>query len=134
MSAASEIAIIESRITEIKGKMVQARSIRMTAERAIPKLEEIIALAKASNVFHANNIRHMKNVADTVDLNEFAKVREHEGNAAASLEMAINDLNTKQGVIDGIAVVMASAEAEMVTLVRRLEAFGKIVQFPKVPA
>lgn len=129
MSAADEIAAIESGISEIRVKLTQARSLKMAAERSVPKLKEVIDLAKDSNVFHANNLRHMRNVADIVDITEFSKVREHEANSSISHSQAVNDMNGKNGAIEALTNLIKALEESLATQIRRLDGFGHVLPF-----
>lgn len=130
MAALDEIMAIEADVSAIEELLMTLKNKKIGFERSVTKLVELVSTAKASNIYHSNNLKHMKNVADVVDIVEFESVRTHVNNSAASLSMGINDLKFAAASLDACNLAIAESEKALTAKKKSRETgFGQILPF-----
>lgn len=124
-----EILLLRQEIAAINKDISRNEALKEIGEKSIPIIEEGIAATKAGLEHHRKNVKHMIQVADMVDLDEYKKSCAHVSALSGALESSQIDLAETQSKL---ATADAALRQETISLAdkrKQLKKFGQIIPF-----
>jgi chromosome segregation ATPase len=128
--AALEIRALEEKISDLQYSIGRGKDEIRTASRSLGTAQGQKETAQAQHQHHAGNLSHMKEKADTVNLDEWKHTVKATKHAKENLTEAENQIRTHENRVAGLEAAIVKSEKEIERCREKLAAYGRLFAFP----
>lgn len=131
MPACYEIALLEQSIADIKREVAKIPASRASVARELQSAKEAVELHRQNWDICVRNIRHMREVADHVVLDEYIEIRNNRDDERDLLDKARQRVAKVETSIKKMEAHIADMEAALAACQAEFAKYGQIRQFIK---